>query len=143
MTVSLQLIDGGQVVTRSLRLAVAELDARFVSEDQRDLPPSNFAWPEGDEVWLWRDDAEGRAIGFAAFPGGLRGPVSWPASTQWPTLMRVWIEPAYRRQGLLTKAWDAWTERYGAFDVESPNRAMRAFLDRRELIPLASDGGGE
>jgi hypothetical protein len=28
-------------------------------------------------------------------------------------LQRVWIEPGYRRQRLLTDSWKIWRERYG------------------------------
>jgi hypothetical protein len=108
---SLYLIDGERVTPRSLRVAVAELDKRFVAEDPRDLTLYNYerdsAWPEGDEAWLWLADDDGTEIGFASFSG--------------TSLYRVWIDPEYRRTGLLTAAWDAWSDRYGEFDVQQPD----------------------
>ena len=77
-------------------------------------------WGKGDDVWLWIDEATGRELGYASFPliPG-RGRV----------LQRVWIEPAYRHQYLLTDAWHVWCERYGQdFPIEEPNAAMQAFL---------------
>ena len=128
MAASLYLIEGERVVPRSLRDAVLKLDQRFLDEDsRRQLHPSELdfsgQWRKGDDVWLWVDDSTGRELGYASFPviHG-RGRV----------LQRVWIEPAYRRQRLLTEAWGVWCERYGDdFAIEEPNAAMRAFLERR------------
>ena len=128
MGVSLYLIEGDRVVPRSLRNAVLKLDHRFIDEDSRrqlllrDLEFSG-KWGKGDDVWLWVDDETGRELGYASFPHiPGRGRV----------LQRVWIEPGYRRQHLLTGAWDVWRERYGDdFPVDEPNAAMRTFLARR------------
>ena len=128
MGASLYLIEGDRVVPRSLRDAVLDLDHRFLDEDARRqlrLDELEFSgkWGKGDDVWLWIDEATGRELGYASFPliPG-RGRV----------LQRVWIEPAYRHQYLLTDAWHVWCERYGQdFPIEEPNAAMQAFLARR------------
>ena len=128
MGASLYLIEGDRVVPRSLRDAVLDLDHRFLDEDARRqlrLDELEFSgkWGKGDDVWLWIDEATGRELGYASFPliPG-RGRV----------LQRVWIEPAYRHQYLLTDAWHLWCERYGQdFPIEEPNAAMQAFLARR------------
>jgi len=124
-TPTLYLVDGERVTPRSLRLAVADLDRRFVEEDRRGLMPQGFerdsAWPQGDEVWLWVA-LDGREVGFAAFCQSPRG----------YALTRVWIAPEYRRQGLLGEAWLEWQDRYGEFEVAEPNVAMQAFMRERE-----------
>lgn len=124
---SLYLIDGERVVPRCLRDAVVKLDQRFLDEDSQRVLPGELhfsgQWAEGDEVWLWLDPETGRELGYAAFPL-IRG--------RGRVLQRVWIEPAYRRRGLLAEAWDVWCERYGeGFAIEEPNVAMRAFLESR------------
>jgi hypothetical protein len=103
MGASLYLIEGDRVVPRSLRDAVLNLDHRFLDEDARRqlrLDELEFSgkWGKGDDVWLWIDEETGRELGYASFPliPG-RGRV----------LQRVWIEPAYRHQYLLTDAWHA------------------------------------
>jgi hypothetical protein len=130
MGASLYLIEGDRVVPRSLREAVLNLDHRFLDEDARRqlrLDELEFSgkWGKGDDVWLWIDEETGRELGYASFPliPG-RGRV----------LQRVWIEPAYRHQHLLTDAWHVWCERYGEdFPIEEPNAAMQAFLARRAV----------
>jgi hypothetical protein len=134
MGVSLYLIEGDRVVPRSLREAVVKLDHRFLDEDSRRqllIGELEFSgkWSKGDDVWLWVDEETGRELGYASFPliPG-RGRV----------LQRVWIEPAYRRQHLLTDTWDVWCERYGDdFPIDEPNAAMLAFLSRRGAGPAS------
>ncbi len=130
MSVSLFLIAGDRVVPRSLRDAVVKLDHRFLDEDsRRQLPIGELEfsgkWAQGDDVWLWVDDETGRELGYATFP-------IIPGKGR--VLQRVWIEPAYRRQHLLTDAWAVWCERYrDDLPIEEPNAAMRAFMARHHV----------
>jgi hypothetical protein len=66
-----------------------------------------------DEAWLC-----GEGDGFATFLGG----------QPW-TLIRAWVRPELRRQGLFEAAWPLFVQHYGAaFKVWNPNPAMEAFL---------------
>lgn len=58
------------------------------------------------------------------------------------SLAWVWVAPKYRRNGLLTKRWRSFIDRYGDFTLETPlSPAMQSFLLRygtqqqRNLIP--------
>lgn len=46
----------------------------------------------------------------------------------------AWIHPFCRREGILAKLWPALINRYGAFKINSPSEAMRAFLDKQNAI---------
>jgi hypothetical protein len=68
-----------------------------------------------DEAWLCGPDD-----GYATFLEG----------TPW-RLMRVWIRPELRRQGLLAAQWPVFLGRYGAaFKVSQPSPAMVAFMEK-------------
>lgn len=46
-------------------------------------------------------------------------------------LQWAWFHPYFRRQGLLTRSWRYFTDRFGRFRVEEPlSLAMKAFLDK-------------
>jgi hypothetical protein len=94
------------VASREEWATVMVLEGRWI--DELGGTPSHR-----DEAWLCRRDD-----GFATFLGG----------PPW-MLMRVWVRPELRRQGLLKHQWPAFRERYGAaFKVNHPSRAMLAFL---------------
>jgi hypothetical protein len=90
------------------RATVGALEARWI--DERGGTPAPW-----DEAWIY-----GHGDGYATF---LR-------VERW-TLLRVWLRPDLRRQGVLTAAWPGFREQYGAaFKVWQPSPAMEAFLVR-------------
>ena len=103
------------------RATVKALENRWIDE----LGGTPNPW---DEAWLC-----GRDDGFATFLGG----------PPW-MLMRVWVCPELRRQGLLTAQWPRFREHYGAaFKVNLPSPAMDAFLGRVGHPAGAKTGASE
>lgn len=80
---------------------------------------------EGAVAYVFADDTgrfgKGAPIGGCAFR--LRG-------STW-TLDWIWVIPALRRQGILTRRWERFRQRFGEFDLEYPlSDAMEAFATR-------------
>ncbi len=111
------------------RATLKALEGRWIDE----LGGTLFPW---DEAWLC-----GRGDGYATFLGG----------PPW-TLMRVWVRPELRRQGLLEAQWPRFCECYGAaIKVNHPSPALEAFLAKvghatgpdngPRADPTSKDGG--
>lgn len=81
-------------------------------------------WDNQGAVGYLFSDSEGRVVGAAGFRPQ-EGERPW-------RLDFVWLAPAHRRQGLLTRQWPGFRQRFGDFDVEHPlSEEMKAFLRKR------------
>jgi RimJ/RimL family protein N-acetyltransferase len=120
-TVSLYRIDPERATPREMA-RVAELDRCFVEEDSQRLALAEDLEPN-EEVWLWIDDADDHAVGFASFGKEPPGVGVW-------TLHRVWLQPEFRRRGLLSDAWPTFFDHYGDMigGIPGANRAINASL---------------
>lgn len=70
------------------------------------------------------DDESGTIVGACAF---------WfhEDENRWE-MMWAWISPRYRRQGVMSRRWIAFLDRYGDFSLAAPfSHAMHAFILRR------------
>jgi hypothetical protein len=110
-----------------------ELHFDFSQFEASESPTDSWYVPY--EVWAFHDEAidearnlhdePRRVIGAACFRRRANGhTISW--ALQW-----VWFHPYERRRGHLTRCWQLFLRRYGAFDVERPlSDAMMRFLSK-------------
>jgi hypothetical protein len=134
------------VASRALRRAVSvDSEAIWVSKDspkwlqiavyrrarafKREFRYDFVQWETGHEsdavAFLFHDDSF-RITGACCFRPETEGP---PNETR---LDWIWLCPDQRRNGILTKNWDCFRERFGDFLIEPPiSDAMKAFLQKR------------